>query len=355
LAAFCWLTVTHRADTSDHEPGALFISEADVRALLGLDRAIDVLWETYREQARNSVLGMQRAHLRIGDAILHAVGGVLVERGVAGVKTWLYTPHGAQPLLMLYAVADGRLLAVVEAFLLGQMRTAATSGLATRLLSREDADSLALLGTGKQAQPQAAAVCAVREIARIALYGRDADRRAALADRLRAQHEVVVDEVDAVGAALEGAAVVTAVTRASDPLVTGDLLEPGMHVNAVGAITPDRSELDADAITRFDVLVADSVTQARADAGDLRAAAAAGAIAWGDVHGLDDVAAGIAAGRVRPSDLTLFRALGVGSSDVALGCEVIARAREHGRGLVLPASRDQHFVTHAPQAGGVHG
>lgn len=344
--------MTHHARTPD-EPRALFIAEAEVRGLLALDRAIDALSDAYSQHARDAVVGMQRAHLRIGDTILHAVGGVLVERGIAGVKTWLYTPRGARPLLVLYALADGRVLAVVEAFLLGQMRTAATSGLATRLLSREDAHSLALLGTGKQAGPQAAAVCAVREIARIALYGRDPQRRRALAERLRAEHGVAVDESESVREALEGADVVTAVTRAREPVLTGDLLERGVHVNAVGAITPDRAELDETAISRFDVLVADSVSQARADAGDLRAAVEAGVIGWDRVHGLDEVASTTVVGRTRATDITLFRALGVGSSDVVLGCEVLALAREHGAGAFLPPA--QRFDVHAPQGEGVHG
>jgi alanine dehydrogenase len=339
----------------DREPGAVFLAESDIGSLLDLDRAIAVLADTYREQARGSVVGMQRAHLRIDDSILHAVGGALVERGVAGVKTWLYTPNGAQPVLMLHAIEDGRLLAVIESFRLGQLRTAATSGLATRLLSREDAGCLALIGTGKQAAAQAAAVCAVRRIGRISLWGRDTERRRLLADRLRADHDVIVDETDDVRDALAGADVVTAITRAPEPIVPGDLLEPGVHVNAAGAITPDRRELDEEAIARFDVLVADSVDQAHADAGDLRAAAASGAIGWDDVRGLDEVAAGTAPGRGHATDLTLFRALGVGTSDVALGCEVLEVARERGVGSLLSPAAAQPFDVHAPQGGGVHG
>jgi alanine dehydrogenase len=352
---FALRAVTNVADREARERAAIFITEDDVRSLLSLDRAIDVLGQTYERQAADGVIPMRRAHARSGQLILHAVGGAIAADGIAGVKTWLYTPRGAQPVLVLFGLGDGRVVAVIEAFLLGQLRTAATSGLATRLLSRTGAGSLALLGTGKQAAAQAAAVCAVRDIERISLYGRDAERRGRLARELREAHGVPVDEADSVARAVDGASVVTVVTRAQQPIVSADVLLPGMHVNAVGAITPDRSELDVAAVAAFDVLVADSVEQARADAGDLRAAVDAGAIGWRQVHGLDQIAAGARAGRQGGDDLTLFRALGVGTSDVALGSEVLRLAREHDRGSALRSGRAAQSVVPALQGGDVYG
>ncbi len=322
--------------------GPLWIDEREVARLLSLSEAIDVLADGYRSAAAGAAASMRRAHLREGDAILHAVGGTIAGAGVAGTKTWLYTPGGAAPLLVIFSLEDGRALAVIEAFTLGQLRTAATTGLGTRLLAREDAGSLALLGTGKQAFAQAQAVAAVRPITEIRLVGRDAGRRAALAARLRAQLGVEVTETSEVDRAVAGAAIVTAITRAAEPILGASAISPGTHINAVGAIVPSRRELDESAVARADTIVVDSLAQAHDDAGELRAAVDAGLLEWSAVRGLEAVVDQPTAALRGPGDVSLFKTLGVGLSDVALGVEVLRRARDSGAGRQLAAPAIAH-------------
>src|SRR5579863_3038317 len=126
---------------SDHPT---WISESDVVELLSLDDAIEVLAASYRLQHAGMAASMRRTHVRHGDSILHAVGGVVAADDVVGTKTWIYTPAGASPLLVMFSLSDGRTLGVIEAFALGQMRTAATSGLGTRVLAQLEAHTLAL-------------------------------------------------------------------------------------------------------------------------------------------------------------------------------------------------------------------
>jgi alanine dehydrogenase len=310
----------------------VWLSDDDVTALLTLDEAIDVLADAYRLEAGGGAASMQRTHLREGDSILHAVGGSIAGAGVAGTKTWLYTPGGASPVLVLFSLEDGRMLAVLEAFTLGRVRTAATSGLGTRLLARPEASTLALVGTGRQAFAQAQAVAAFRPIDEVRVVGRDPGRRTALAARLRSELEAEAGEFESVAPALEGAEVVTTITRAADPVLAGPALTPGAHVNAVGAIVPSRRELDEEAVARADVVVVDSVAQARQDSGELIAAAGAGLLDWSDVRGLSEVVDESPTALRKPDDITLFKALGVGLSDVALGAEVLRRANDAGVG-----------------------
>jgi len=313
----------------------VWLTEDEVSGLLSLPEAIGVLAEAYRLQAAGAAATMRRAHLRDGDAILHAVGGSIAGAGVAGAKTWLHTPGGASPVLVLFALESGVVVGVVEAFALGQLRTAGTSGLATRLLAREDATTLALVGTGRQAFAQAQAVAAVRRIAQVRVAGRDPERRAAMAARLRDELEVDSVEFADVAAAVEGADVVTTITRAAEPVLTGDALSPGTHVNAVGAIVPTRRELDETTVAQADLVVADSVAQARDDAGELRAAADAGRLDWSSVRGLDEVVDRPLEVLRSREDITLFKAVGVGLSDVALGVELLRRAHACGAGQPL--------------------
>jgi alanine dehydrogenase len=314
----------------------LWVGEKEVAELLTLEDAIDVLDGAYRLQARGEASSMRRAHAREGASILHAVGGIIAGRGVTGTKTWTYTPGGASPLVVLFSLSDGRVLGVIEAFALGQMRTAATSGLATRVLARTDAATLALLGTGKQAFEQARAVACVRPLARVRVYGRDAVRRDSLVHRLTDALGVEVSGHADVLDACDGADVVTTVTRAAEPFVGVEALAPGVHVNAVGAIVPSRRELNELAVGACTTIVADSVVQAHDDSGELRAAADAGLLDWARVRGLEDVV-GLDVDALRgPGDITLFKALGVGLSDVALGIEVLERAVAAEVGSSLP-------------------
>jgi len=322
--------------------GGVWVSEAEAAELLSLEDAIDVLAGAYRLQAAGAAQSVRRAHVREGESILHAVGGTIAGERLSGTKTWTYTPGGAAPLLILFSLDDGRVLGVIEAFAMGQMRTAATSGLGTRVLARPESRTLALLGTGKQAFEQARAVAAVRPIERVRLFGRDADKRGTLAERLRAALGAEVSEHADVADAVASADVVTAITRAAEPILDGAMLAPGMHVNAVGAIVPSRRELDETAVARADAIVADSVAQAREDAGELRAAADAGRLDWSRVRGLDAVVDTPTDALRGADDITLFKALGVGLSDVALGAEILRRAHAAGAGSPLPAPAAAH-------------
>lgn len=320
----------------------LWIGEAEVAELLTMNDAIDVLAAAYRLQAQGLASSMRRAHVREGDAILHAVGGTIAGRGLAGTKTWMYTPGGASPLLVIFSIADGSVLAVVEAFAMGQMRTAATSGLATRVMAAPDAATLALLGTGKQSFSQAHAVTCVRPIRTVRLFGRRPEPRAKLAARLREELGVEVSEHGDVAEALAGAEVVTAITRSADPYLEGAWMPAGAHVNAVGAIVASRRELQVDAVARCSLVAADSVAQARDDSGELRAAVEAGDLSWDDVRDLSEIV-DTPPGELRTeTDITLFKALGIGLSDVALGAEVLRRAKLAGAGRTIETAQLTH-------------
>jgi ornithine cyclodeaminase len=254
----------------------------------------------------------------------------------------MYTPGGASPLLIIFSIADGSVLAVVEAFAMGQMRTAATSGLATRVMAAPDASTLALLGTGKQSFSQAHAVTCVRPIRTVRLFGRRPEPRAKLAARLREELGVEVTEHGDVAEAVAGAEVITAITRSADPYLEGAWLPAGAHVNAVGAIVPSRRELQVDAVARAALVAADSVAQARDDSGELRAAVEAGDLSWDDVRDLAEIVDTPPDELRTATDITLFKALGIGLSDVALGAEVLRRAKLAGAGRTIETAQLTH-------------
>jgi ornithine cyclodeaminase len=293
--------------------------------LLRLDAAIAAVDDALQREAAGRARTMAKTHIAWGDGhTLHALGGEV--GGMVGTKTWAHTAGGAAPLLVLWDAGSGALVAVVEAFALGQLRTAALSGVATRALAAPDADELAIVGTGRQALAQVAAVDAVRPLRRIRVWSRTPAHAEAFAARLRAAGAPDVVVAPAVANAVAGAGVVTTATRARSPIVAAAMLSAGVHVNAVGAITPDRAEIDIDVLDRCAVVAADDPDAARRLARELA----------GDTT-ITPLSAIVAGGPGRPegADVTLFRALGIGLADVALGAELVRRAAASGTGRPL--------------------
>jgi ornithine cyclodeaminase len=321
---------------SDQSP--LWISEADVVSLMSLGDAINALERGLLAEARGEARNMVKTHAKWGKgSTLHAIGAVFAKDGFAGTKTWAHTEGGATPLLILFDNGDGSLKAVIEAFALGQMRTGGASAVATRWLAAEGADELAIIGAGKQAATQVAAVVAARPIRRIRVFGRNEERRARLVAWARQEFDVEVVVSGSIADAVAGAPIITVVTRATEPILFADTVGRGAHINAVGAITPERAEIARDVLDRCGRVVVDSIPSAQKLSRELIEYFGAEASGWAPVKPLSSV---VAAGRPRAAsdDLTLFKSLGMGISDLSLGIELYHRAvqRGLGRGFAHP-------------------
>jgi ornithine cyclodeaminase len=316
----------------------MWLTEQDVVGLLDLREAIAALEAALRAEAHGEAASMTKTLLQFaapGQARaasnLHAIGGRL--GALVGTKTWAHTDGGTSPLLILWDAANGSLVAVIEAFALGNLRTGGISGVATDWLAQPDARVLGLVGAGKQALSQAASVLAVRPIERLQVHSPRAESRAAFAAKARDEFGIEVVEAPTVAAACAGAQVVTLVTRAEAPFLHAAMLEPGAHLNAVGAIATDREEFAQDVFGRATCIAVDSLPGVQTLSREFITRCAA--TGWGDVLPLSRL---IARGRRRTAadDVTLFKAMGMGLSDLALGAELVRRARERGAGRVLP-------------------
>jgi ornithine cyclodeaminase len=233
--------------------------------------------------------------------------------------------------------ASGRPLAVLDGTYLTAMRTGAASGVATRHMARADARVLAVFGAGAQALPQVLAVCAVRPIERIWIVNRNRDRAQLLAARLRNEGLTIDLRIaPSVEQALADADVVCTATSAHTPVFADAALRPGTHINAVGAYKPSMAEVPPATVARAR-LVVDQRQAAWAEAGDLVQARDAGLITEDHVVAeLGEVAAGKAAGRTDPAQITLFKSVGNAVQDVAVAALALARAEELGLGVDVP-------------------
>jgi ornithine cyclodeaminase len=310
---------------------AIWITEAEVVQLMDLKEAIAALEAALREEARGEALNMTKTLLQYGKNNLHAIGAKLGK--LVGTKTWTHTQGGTCPLLLLWSAEDGSLVAVIEAFALGNLRTGGISGVAADWMARQDAKVMALAGAGKQALAQVGAMLAVRPLERLQVYSPRGESRDEFAKKAREEFGIEVVPCASAMEACKGAHIVTLVTRATQPFVRADMLDQRAHLNAVGAIAPDREEFAQDVFGRATRVAVDNLPGVQQLSREFQTRYSSRG--WDEVLPLSRL---IASGRRRSDsdDLSLFKAMGMGISDLALGTELVRRARERGAGRALP-------------------
>ena len=313
----------------------LWISEAEVVDSLALPEAITALQSCLAMEAAGTARNMSKTHqIWGGHHTLHAIGAVVEGAAIVGTKTWAHTAGGATPLVTLWSSDTGRLEAVIEAFALGQMRTGGISGVATDRMAREDADELAIIGTGKQAITQVAAVAAVRKLKRIRVFSPTSENRARFIARLEKLFPAIrLVEAMSVADAVKDAPIVTLVTRARTPILSAAMLARGAHLNAVGAITPEREEFAQDIFDRSSAIGVDMIESVKSLSAEFRKRFGSGD--WSKVRLLSDLLSDKSK-RAEDADVTLFKAMGMGLSDLALGIEILKRVKAKGGGRAIP-------------------
>ena len=314
----------------------LFLREADVKAVLTIDLALTALDAAFREWAAGRAQNQPRRRVAAG-AVLATMSAALPSTGLMGFKTYTVSKAGARFWVCLFDATDGRPRAVMEAHWLGRMRTGAASGIATRYLARPDASVLTVIGAGSQALTQVLAVAAVRALREVRVVSRNPAHRDAFVAELKGtvSGAIGIHAAGGLREAVDGAEILTTVTSAGHPIVPGELLQAGQHLNVCGSNLPDRREVDSRAVARADLVVADDVEAARLEAGDLLLAEREGQLSWTRVHSLRDAVAG-SIGRRQPSDVTLFKSVGLAIEDVAAGAAVLELAEARGLGQRLP-------------------
>jgi alanine dehydrogenase len=307
----------------------LFLTDAQIAGLVSVRDAIDVLEKAFGQQSAGQATNTPRQRLAAEGSFLHMLAGAVP--GYFGYKAYA-TGHGtAQFKFFLFDSSTCDLLAVMEADRLGQTRTGAATGLATRLLARDDVRVATIFGAGWQAESQLLAMDAVRDLSSVWVVNRDSERARRFIDRMSPEVRAELKPATNPEEAVRASRLVTTITNSREPVLPGAWVERGTHVNAAGGNMLLRSEVDAALIVASDRLVVDSIEQARMESGDFLSALLTGRRHWDEVRELKDVVKGWG-GREGPEERTLFNSLGIGLEDVALGVFVYQRALERGVG-----------------------
>jgi ornithine cyclodeaminase/alanine dehydrogenase-like protein (mu-crystallin family) len=312
----------------------LYLTEEDVARLLTMDACIVALEEAFRQWAAGAASNRPRARATLRGGMLHVLAAASDHLGRMAAKVYATTRGGARFVVLLFDGGTSELLAIMEADRLGQTRTGAASGVATRHLARRDARTLAVLGTGWQARGQARAIASVRRLEAIRAYGRDGGRLLRFCREAGEEFGIPATPAATAEEAVREADIVVTATNAAEPVLNGSWLSPGAHLNAVGSNRADRREVDSEAVGRAGLIVVDSIEQARLEAGDLLAPDVAPAALERAVE-LAAVVAGRHPGRQGEDQITLFKSLGIGLEDLAAASLVYDRARATGAGRAI--------------------
>lgn len=317
---------------------ALYLTESDINQILTMDIALEGVEEAFRLLADGGATNSARSRIRLPDGgLFNFMSAAAPGADVMGLKAYGVVPgHPVKFYVQLFSADSGELLALMEASDLGQVRTGAASGVATKYMASEDASSLGIIGSGYQARSQMEAVCSVRNITTAKVYSRSPERRQAFADEMSQRLGVEIAAVDSGEECVSDADIIITMTSASRPVLNGEWLRAGTHINAAGANHWMRRELNGEAVRRSHIIVADDIEQAKLECGDLIYPAELGAIRWEQVKSLADVVSGTVAGRTSAEQITLFESQGLAVQDITTGIRVYRIALERGIGTELP-------------------
>jgi ornithine cyclodeaminase/alanine dehydrogenase-like protein (mu-crystallin family) len=308
----------------------LYLHEDDVEKLVTVPEIIEALETAFRDQASGRAWTNPRSRLRVSGGALHLMSGAIP--GYFGYKAYTVGGGKAKFYFFLFSAETTDLLAMIEADTLGQIRTGAATGLATRHLSSPDSSVATIFGAGWQAQSQLLAMDTVRRLERVFIINRTPERREKFMEKMRPLVRAELVPAESAEDAVRSSQIVTTITSSREPVLKGDWLQPGTHVNAAGGNMLIRREIDDEVVLRSQRLVVDSIEQCKIESGEFIPAIEAGKRHWEEFVELRDIVAGFKPGRQNPADITLFKSGGIALEDVAIGKIVYERAIQRGIG-----------------------
>lgn len=320
-------------------PDMLTLTDEDVRAAFDWREAIAALEKAY---ATADLTGMfpPRSVARGEGVWLRALTGILPEQGVMGAKMIAASPAGKKVsyLLFLFDLETMAIVAMLDGNAITGFRTGATSAIAARRLCAERAPRVAVIGSGFEARTHLEALARSGELAVATVFSPRETSRIAFCEAM-AEKGISAAPAPSAEAAVAEADLVICAARSRDetPTFRGSWLRPGMTLLSIGSTLPEQREIDADAIARADLIVADMIEEVTHDTGDMIAAARAGVDFSNKLVGLSDVISGLHAGRSDASQIIVYKSVGAGIQDLAVAALCVKRARERGIGNAIPA------------------
>jgi ornithine cyclodeaminase/alanine dehydrogenase len=310
---------------------ARLLTHEQVKSLVSMPEAIECMERAFREEGEGRTVVPPRLNMKTGRGWLRVGPAALEASGWMGFKAMNLVPGaGVRYQVHLYEIASGALLAIMDAQHLTTLRTGATSAVATRRLARPGAAVVALLGSGVEARAQLEAMQADGRVGSARIFSPTAVNRERLAAEFRERFDMKVVAVGSAKEAVAGADLILAAVKSTEPVLSGQWLRPGSHINSVGTARRDQREIDADTFARSARIVVDTREGVFGEAGD--AFAARECIRMENVHELARLVTEEVPGRCNDAEITLFKSVGTGLQDIAIAALIYQRAVERSIG-----------------------
>ena len=312
----------------------LFITEEQVKSLFTMDIAVDALEQAFIARSKGEAHNESRRRLPTSSGAYNVMFATWPGHQIAGLKSYPGGRGGINFHVLLYDTTTNSLMAVIEANRMGQIRTGAASGVATKYMARENAETVGIIGSGYQAETQLAAIAHVRNIRSAKVYSRSEENRNRYAAKMS---DALGIEVSAVSSGEEAADadIIATITNSQEPVLLGEWLQSGVHINAAGNNSWLKREIDTRAIAMSDIVAVDDLEQSKIECGELMRAAEVGRFSWDLAVPVHDIVGGKSSGRDNDHQITLFESQGLALEDIAACERIVQLAHEQGVGLAL--------------------
>ena len=314
----------------------LFLRDEEVNQCVDMAGMLTAIESMQSHFGQGEVYNLPRRKIIAEGGQLAVMGGGLFHDGILGVKTYTVVRGQYSFQVSLYDADSGELLCYTQANRLGQLRTGATTGVAAKYLSNQDAATVGIIGTGYQAPTQLEAVCQIRGIKSVKAFSRNEERRRDFAEKMSGALEAEVSASSSGEEAVRGSDIVICIAATMEPVVSGEWLSEGALVVGAGPTTWRAREVDDAVLTRADRIVVDSLDQAPVEAGDMASAVDRGIMQWSQLQELRQVVSGNVQGRGGPEEIVYAKLMGTGVADVAAAKLAYDKATAAGIGYVTP-------------------
>jgi alanine dehydrogenase len=314
----------------------LVLKEADIDQLVTMEEAIPIVESAFRKISLDEAVGLPRQRCQTDHVMLHTQSSAAKTLNALGVKATATGHFPDESRIFFFDSKKGNLSAILDCETITQIRTCAGSAVAVKKLSRPDAKILAILGTGKAAQLQIEAVSKVRKLTTIKLFTHEKESAQALlpsfAQDIQAKTGCVVQICNSAEEAVRQSDIVVTTTNSREPILFGDWLTEGCHINLIGSSFVSQVEADVSVFRKANVISIDNKEQGKTEAGDFMASLRENVFSWSDVFEIPHIITGRYPGRESPKDITVFKELGLGLLDLAIAAKVIEKAKAKGVG-----------------------
>ncbi|MGQ9642205.1 MAG: ornithine cyclodeaminase family protein [Candidatus Bathycorpusculaceae bacterium] len=308
----------------------LFLSDCDIQRLLTMREAIEVVEEAFRELQRGEAIIPERTTIMLRNGSISQMSAYLKKMNVAITKVFGIFPKNAEfnlpttvATLLFYDLETGKVTTVIDAVYLTALRTGAVSGIATKYLSRKDSKNVGIIGCGMQGRTQLSAVREVRKIEKVFAFDKLPGAKKTFAEEMSKKLGIDVIPVDSARYAVKDADIVITATTSTEPVIKGEWLSEGVHINAIGSYYPNTRELDTETIVKSK-LVVDLKKAALKEAGDIILPINEGAITKKHIYAeLGEIVTGKKPGRVNDDEKTVFKSVGLAIQDAAVARRIV--------------------------------